>query len=328
MTNELDLDQLRTFVKVAERGSFSAAAQQLGITQPAVSLRIRQLETRLGLVLLERVGKRVRPTAAGAELLRHAARIEGAVAGALASMASYTEGTTGTVRLGTGETACVFLLPPILRDLRRRFPALELVVHTGNTDRLLQLLADNRIDLGFVTLPVPGRAFEVTPVLQDEFVLVAASDAEAPPARPTPAALAARPLVLFESGGSTRRLVDQWFARAGRTVKPVMELGSVAAIKELVGAGLGYAVLPEMAMPANDPGSRIRARPLAPRLHRTIGLVIRRDKPRTRGLLAVIDALQATGASGTSAGAPQSSTATPAAPVAADDATFRASFTA
>lgn len=289
--DDLNLDQLRAFVQVVERGGFSAAAQHLGITQPAVSLRVRQLETRLGLELLERVGKRVRPTAAGSELLEHAARIEDAVAGAVTSLAGYADGTTGRVRLGTGETACVFLLPPILRELRRRFPALELVVHVDKTDRLVQLLVENRIDLGFIPLPVPTRGLVVTPVLQDEFMLVAAPDAAARPARTTPATLAARPLVLFESGSNTRRLVDQWFARAGLTVKPVMELGSIAAIKELVGAGLGYTIVPRMAIP--PAASPLIARPLTPRLHRTLAVVIRRDKPRNLGLQAVIDALQA-----------------------------------
>ncbi|WP_330256122.1 LysR family transcriptional regulator [Nocardia sp. NBC_00565] len=291
--SELNLDQLHAFTEVIEHGSFSAAAESIGITQPAVSLRINQLEQRLGVLLLERVGKRVVPTAAGSELLEHAARIEGAVVAAVESLAAYTEGTTGRVRLGTGETACVYLLPPILRDLRRRFPSLELVVHTGNTDRLLQSLEENRIDLGFITMPAPGRAFEVTPVLEDEFVVVAAADDHGLPARITPATLAARPLVLFESGGNTRRLVDQWFAKAGITVKPVMELGSVAAIKELVGAGLGYAVLPRMAIPADD--ALVAVRTLTPRLHRTIALVIRRDKPRSRGLVAVLEALRAVG---------------------------------
>lgn len=286
----LDLDQLHTFVRVVECGSFSRAAQRLGITQPAVSLRLRQLENRLGVTLLERVGRQVRPTAAGAELLVHAARIEDAVAVAVDSLAHYAEGTAGRVRLGTGETACVYLLPPVLRALRGRFPALDLIVHTGNTDNLLHLLVENRIDLGLLTMPIPGRAFEVAPVRQDEFVLVAAADAAAPPARTTAAALASRPLVLFDPGGNTRRLVDRWFAAAGHTVKPVMELGSVAAIKELVGAGLGYAILPRMALPARGDG-RLTARSLTPPLHRTIAVVLRRDKPRTRALSAVIDAL-------------------------------------
>lgn len=96
--------------------------------------------------------------------------------------------------------------------------------------------------------------------------------------------LAALPVVLYEPGGNTRRVVDEWFARAGLRPKPVMEPGSVEAIKQLVGAGLGCAVLPSMALPRSEDGGSIVARPLSPKLHRKLGLVLRGDKPLHRGL--------------------------------------------
>lgn len=288
----LNLDQLRAFAEVVERGSFSAAAEHLGLTQPAVSLRVRQLERALGLPLIERVGKRATPTAAGSELLTHAGRIQETVELALQSLAPYTSGTTGRVRLGTGATACIYLLPPILRDLRRRFPALELVVRTGNTADLVKLIEENRLDLGLVTMPTAGRAFEVTPVRNDDLVVIAPAGDESLPARVTAAVLANRPLVLYEPGGATRRIIDHWFARANLAVKPIMELGSVEAIKELVGAGLGYAILPSTALPADRERAALTVRPLAPALRRRLALVRRRDKPLHHGLQETITALQ------------------------------------
>lgn len=274
----LNLDQLQTFVTVLDCGSFSAAAERLEITQPAVSQQIRSLERRLGVPLIERVGRSLRPTAAGAELLAHAGGIEASVAAALAAVAGRAEGVRGLVRLGSGATACIHLLPPLLQGLRRRCPELEITVSTGNTAQIARAVEDNQLDLGLVTLPLAGRAFEITPLLEDEFVAIAPA-AMALPARVTARALAQRPLLLFEPGGNTRRLADAWLARGGAArLKPAMALGSVEAIKALVAAGLGCALVPGMAL--REPAARagLQLRPLSPRLSRRLALVMRRDK--------------------------------------------------
>ncbi len=289
---DLKLGQLQTFTEVIELGTFSAAAERLQLSQPAVSLQVRQLEKRLGVRLIERVGKRATPTAAGEELINHAQRIEEAVFAALDAMATYASGALGRVRIGTGATACIYLLPPVLQNLRRRFPTLEITVRTGNTADVLKSLEENALDIGFVTLPAPGRMFEVTPVLDDAFVAITAADDDRLPDVVTPAALAKLPVVLYEAGGNTRRVVDEWFARAGIALKPVMDLGSVEAIKELVGAGLGCAVLPGTAIRKTGERVPIISRPLMPKLHRKLALVVRRDKTLHRGLREVINALR------------------------------------
>src|SRR5436190_23851577 len=228
----LNLDQIRTFADVVALGSFSAAAVRLGISQPAVSLQVRQLEKRFGVKLIERVGRRVAPTAAGAEFLSHARQVEAALEAATEAMAPHAAGATGRVRLGTGATACIYLLPPLLRDLRRRFPDLEISVSTGNTPDMLRAIEENRIDVGLVTLPAAGRAFDIRPIMEDEFVLVAPRGS-ALPREITAAELARLALVQYELGANTRRLTDAWAMRGGVSLKPVMELGSVEAIKEL-----------------------------------------------------------------------------------------------
>jgi DNA-binding transcriptional LysR family regulator len=291
----LNLDQLRAFMDVVELGSFSAAAERRDLTQPAVSLQVRQLERRLGVALIERVGRRARPTAAGAELLAHAGRIDAAVSAALDAVARHATGAVGRVRLGTGATACIFLLPPILRELRRRFPTLEITVSTGNTAEIVRAVEDNMIDLALVTLPASGRALAFTPVLDDEFVAIA-PPAMALPKRITPAALAGLPVLAFDPGGNTRRIVDAWCARGNAALKPVMSLGSVEAIKELVGAGLGCAVVPRMAVRGVEERA-FAVRSLTPRLHRELAVVIRQDKTLFRGLREAVDALLAIGQS-------------------------------
>jgi len=291
----LKIDQLQTFLEVIDRGTFSAAAERLQLSQPAVSLQIRELERRLGVRLLERVGKRATPTAAGVELAAHARHIGDAVATALDGMAAHSQGTLGRVRIGTGATACIYVLPPILRDLKRRFPTLDITVRTGNTADILKDLEENRLDVGLVTLPAPGRMFHVTPVLEDTFVAIAAADDDRLPKTVTPAALTGLPVVLYEAGGNTRRIVDEWFARAGVRFAPVMDLGSVEAIKELVGAGLGCAILPGMAVRGTGERVPIVAHALAPKLHRKLALVIRRDKTLNKGLRETIKALESLG---------------------------------
>jgi DNA-binding transcriptional LysR family regulator len=289
---KLNLDQLHAFEQVVSLGSFSAAAQLLNLTQPAVSLQVRQLERRLGVRLVERLGRRIGPTAAGSELLPHIRRIEAAVAEAVDRMSEHAEAKIGRVRLGTGATACTYLLPQVLRGLRRRFPRLDIVVSTGNTPEILKALEDNAIDIAFATLPAPKRLFVATPILEDEIVAVfAAGDAPAEDGI-TARNLGELPVVLYEPGARSRRIIDDWLDRAGVSLKPVMELGNVEAIKELVGAGLGCGLLPALAL-RNAGSAPIVARPLIPRLRRTLGIVLRRDKIPDRGLRAVIEALTA-----------------------------------
>ncbi len=140
----LNLDHVNAFTEVVRLGSFSAAASHLNLTQPAISQQIGQLEKRLGVRLLERLGRRAMPTAAGTELLDHAARLDGAVAALLEGMARFTSGEVGSVRLGTGATAAIFRLPPMLRSLRRKLPDLEITIATGNTSDVVKARAGQR----------------------------------------------------------------------------------------------------------------------------------------------------------------------------------------
>jgi DNA-binding transcriptional LysR family regulator len=284
MLDNLNLSYLATFRSVVELGSFSAAAERVGLSQPAVSLQMRQLERQLGTRIIERLGRRAMPTAAGAELLAHIGSIEAAVSDMRDGMARFANGTVGRLRFGTGATACTYLLPPILRKLRKRFPEVEIVVTTGNTFDIAKAVEENRLDGGLVTLPATGRTLEVSPVLRDEFVAIALRDFSLPP-RITPSSLADLPVLLFEPGGNTRRIADQWFARARTTLKPIMSLGSVEAIKALVGASLGCAIVPAMAIQLP---TRLLKRSLSPRLYRRLAVIVRRDKPQHRVLKELI----------------------------------------
>lgn len=285
-----NLDQLRSFSTLVATGSFSAAARRLNLTQPAVSRQISELEKRFGVRLVERAGRRARPTRAGEQLLDQIHRIEAAVSDAMAMMVPYQDDVVGRVVIGTGATACIYLLPAILQSLRRRFPALQILVHTGNTPDIVRLVDDNVIDVGLVTAPVRGRSLSVVDAFEDEQVAVFPKKGIAVPKILTPVALADLPLVLYEPGGNTRRSIDDWFRAGGIDARPIMELGSVEAIKELIHAGLGCAILPRMALAKNN--KRFVIRPLSPVLRRKLVIVLRRDKVLSGGLRHMLKALE------------------------------------
>lgn len=291
-----DLDRLFAFRAVVASGGFTRAAEAAGLSQSAMSLKIRQLERELGVRLLERVGRRVAPTAAGAELLVHVERLKAAHEAAIAAIAPHRAGAIGRVSIGTGATACLHFLPGPLRALRERMPGLEIIVRTGDTADMLIDLEANRLDVALVTLPATGRAFVVEELAVDPLIAVMPAEAGGG-GRPIGAVeLARHPLILYESRGATRRIVDDWFSAGGVAARPVMELGSVETIRELVGAGLGAAVLPSLAFPPGAPSGAIATRPLTPPLERRLGIVLRRDKVLEPGLRAMVQVLRAAAA--------------------------------
>jgi DNA-binding transcriptional LysR family regulator len=172
----LNLGNLATFRLVVQRGSFSAAADVLGLSQPAVSLQIRQLEQFLQTRLIERTGRGIKATAAGLALLSHGERIEQVVDEAIRSVSEFNREVSGTITLGTGATACIHLLPPLLQQLRNDYPLLKVGVTTGNTLDIVRAIEENRLDMGLVTLPVSGRTLDVMPVMNEEFVFIVSQE--------------------------------------------------------------------------------------------------------------------------------------------------------
>lgn len=295
------LRQLHSLIAAVDTGSLSAAARHLQITQPAASQQVKELERALALRLLQRGGGAVRPTAAGEAVLAQARRVQAAVEALVATAAAFQGGEVGRVRLGTGATACVQLLPPLLTRMKQRMPGLEIIIATGNTPEIADRVLAGSLDLAFVTLG--GRtdpALEARPILREPLLAYAPAAILPAPGALTPGQLApgalaagqlaALPLVLYESGGATRALVDAWFRDAGLAPRPIMELGSVDAIKVIVESGLGAAILPQTALAAPTGGMEVR--PLRPALARTLGLLLRRDKVRDRGLRVCLDALE------------------------------------
>lgn len=288
----LNLGYLATFRLVIQRGSFSAAADVLGISQPAVSLQIRQLEQFLQTRLVERTGRGIKATAAGQALLVHGERIEQAVDETLRSVSAFNHDVSGTITLGTGATACIHLLPPLLQQLRSDYPLLRVGVTTGNTLDIVRAIEENRLDMGLVTLPVSGRALDVMPVMDEEFVFIASLAQQAMFTDLRPDALHTQPLIAFESGSGTRALIDGWFEASGLTIAPAMQLGSIEAIKRMVRSGLGYSIVPKMAVEQKADREGLCVSSLSPLLQRQLAVVMRQDKILSKGISGIIRILQ------------------------------------
>jgi DNA-binding transcriptional LysR family regulator len=287
----LNLDQLQTLTEVVALGSFSAAATRLRLTQPAVSLQIRELEKRFGVRLVERMGKRAYATAAGEELVEHARRLAQGAELALTAMRRHRDGWLGRVRLGTSVAVCTYLLPPVLVNLRREYPDLEVVITIGTTDHVVSRILANELDIGVVTMPVKENpAIALEPLREDPMMAFFSGGERNLPKEATPHYLAGRNLILNERSSQTYRITAGWFEAAGVELKPVMELGNTEAIKTLVATGVGVGILPLERRQGILVYGRTQVRPLQPALVRRLGIVRRRDKPLEAGLKIVYEA--------------------------------------
>ncbi|MGH7066402.1 MAG: LysR family transcriptional regulator substrate-binding protein, partial [Acetobacteraceae bacterium] len=233
---------------------------------------------------------RMLPTAAGAAIEGPAQRAAAAAAEAAASVSAYRSGERGRIRLGTGATARIYLLPPLIAAVRKRMPGLELVVATGNTPELLARVERGDLDAAIVTLAGGTARSLAVRVLMTAALVAFMPDGLADGRASIGAAdLARLPLILYERGSHTRALIDAWFHRARVTTRPTMELGSVEAIKVLVAGGLGASILPEAALATPPPGTR--AAPLRPPLKRRLGIVMRHEKVMDRALRRLLEEL-------------------------------------
>jgi len=282
--------QLRTFLAVVEMRNISTAARSLNLTQPAASQQLRELERLLRVRLLERAAGKVQPTAAGMALLEPARRAQAAIDDAVAAVAAHRKGESGRVRLGTGATACIYLLPSILSAVKGRMPGLEIVIATGNSAGMARHVETGELDIALVTLPVTRRrSLSVTRLMTDPLVALLPTDMARDAPGLSATQVARLPLILYETGGTTRAIIDAWFRRAGVAPAPIMQLDSIETIKVLVSGGLGASIMPAMALAVQPPGTVMRR--LRPTIERQLGVVLRREKVLDRGLRGVLDEL-------------------------------------
>jgi DNA-binding transcriptional LysR family regulator len=277
---------------VVELASFTAASRRLNLSQSAVSTQIRELEDRVGVRLIDRLGKRAHATDAGRHVIAHSRRIAVEIEAILTVGQNHRNGWLGKVRLGAGPNILAYLLPPILKQLREAQPSLEVTIRTGTTRDMVALVLANDLDLAVVTLPVDDKLLIVEKLRTDQLVAVLPASLIDVPATVTPQYLANHPLILDGRSRSDRMSRD-WLRAAGQDASPIMELSTPEAIRNVVAAGLGVTILgPECVAPENQGNGGVMVRPLSPPLERTIAIVQRRDKPGDQARSIVYAALR------------------------------------
>ena len=234
--------QLVAFLTVARRGSVTAAAKELVVTQPSVSAAINALQRELGVTLMQRDGRSLRPTTAGDAYVPYAAHVLGLLEQGARAAREAAAGGAPTLRLGAVTTAGEHLLAPLLHTFRDAHPDLEITLQVGNRGEILQALLDHEVDVA-----ITGRVPEELPLVKrpfaaNEFVLITAPSDRLAGARGVPLSeLAERPWLLREPGSGTRAVCEEYLAGHGLTPR-TLTLGSNGAIRQAVGLGLGVAL--------------------------------------------------------------------------------------
>lgn len=242
----MEIRQLRAFVAIADSGTFTAAAQQVHVTQAAISMQIRQLETELGAKLFVRAPRRVVLTEAGEQLLQRARHILRDHDAAVDEVAELAGTQRGRLRIGSASAVVTTdVLPKLLQEIRRQHTGANISLVSGTSDALVHQLLNGELDLAFVSLPVEARGIHTERLSQDQLVAIASPRHRLAKQRTVSAyTLAGEKLILGERGGNTRRLIDQFFAQAGVSPHVSMELSRQAAIRRMVEEDMGVGVVP------------------------------------------------------------------------------------
>jgi DNA-binding transcriptional LysR family regulator len=235
--------RLTVFRKVAEHLSFRKAAEDLYLTQPAVSLQIKALEEELGVALFDRSGSQVRLTPAGKALLEYAEQSSRLLLEARHAVAAFSGTQSGALTLGASTTIAQYVLPRLLGEFSTAHPRVSPTLTSGNTEEIVNAVEEKRIALGFIEGPPRSRDLVLRPFLEDELVLLAPAAHEwAERTQIAPEDLGHAPLLMRERGSGTRHIIELALERhhiRRSTLNVVMELDSTEAIKSAVEAGLG-----------------------------------------------------------------------------------------
>ena len=250
----MDTRQLAAFCAVVERRSFSQAAEQLGVTQPAVSLQIRSLEKRLGLQLLDRSGRRVEPTEAGRRLYRSAQRLLAVEEQLLAELGEEAEGElAGRLELGASTGPGGTVMPVVLAEFQRAHPGVHVALSVSDTQRVVEQVARRELELGVVGASRRHRGVVFEPFFHDEVVLAVPVGHRFADRTVTLDELKREPLVLMQEGAGVRQVIDDELREAGVRLRDLdvrLELGLQESARSAVIGGYGVTFISRSAIEA------------------------------------------------------------------------------
>lgn len=289
--------QLRAFEATARLSSVTRAAEALHVSQPTVSVQLREIASALGEPLFETVGRQLRLTQSGELLQQTIAELTGCWQLLESRLAEVQGLVRGRLRIAAVTTAEYFV-PDLLGPFAAVHPGVDIELAVENRDRVVERLARSQDDLTVMMLPPENLPLEVVPFLDNPLVVIAASSHPLAKRRLTLSRLAAERWLMREPGSGTRMVAEQHFAQAGFVPHVAMSLGSNEAIKHAVAAGLGLAVVSRLAVADSVTGTGIAAAKLAQLqvrgfpLRRSWSVVWRRDKPLSAAARRFISYLQ------------------------------------
>lgn len=291
----MTLKQLRYVDALARQGHFGRAADVSAVTQPALSMQIRDLEASLGTALFERGPREVRLTEFGETFVDRARAILRAVEELEDLARAAGERLSGRLRIGVIPTIAPYFLPRVIGALGRHYPELDLQLRETTTAKLLQEIADGRLDTAIVALPVSEPSLVEVPLFSEDFVLVRHRD-EANRPVPSREMLREMRLLLLEEGHCFRDQALSFCDMAGARPKELLDGSSLATLVQMVGAGIGVTLIPDMAVAVETGSAPVAVSRFAgPQPSRTIGMVWRRTSPLTRQLQQISEIVKAAG---------------------------------
>ncbi|HUV35768.1 MAG TPA: LysR family transcriptional regulator [Patescibacteria group bacterium] len=290
----MEFRSLKYLLSLSERGSFTAAAKDHYVTQPAVSIQLRKLQDELGTVLFEVRGRDVHFTRAGEIVLEYARRFSELDGEMHRKLADLEELRSGRIALGTIDAASIYVLPDVYSHFQRHYPGIDIHIEIAATVPLLRKLREGEIDCLVGTLPVEeSDDLEVFPIYDESLVVIA------PPGHPlarrrrlTAGDLARHAFISFREESITRRIIERVLVGKGVTPKISMAIDSPEAIKNLVSSGIGLAILPERAVRDEIADGRVvplRITGLA--FTRTLGLIVPARRYLSRPVRAFLGVL-------------------------------------
>ncbi len=281
------LRQLKVFVAVAHAGSFSRAGEQIGLSQSAVSHSVKELESELGVKLLDRTTREVALTQAGQQLAAHLERLLEELTSTLLDTRSVGHKLSGTVRVAASQTISAHLMPQSIAAAALEFPAIRFVLHDRPQQWVLQSIRQGEVDFGMVIDPIQASDLDCEAVLSEPFLLLCRNDHPFSLQAQVPwQALQGANLVLQDYASGSRPLIDEALQRQGIEANIVQQIGHPATLFPMVEAGIGISVLPALALPLPQ-GRPLVVKLLIPVVDRQLMLVRRKNRSLSRAAEAI-----------------------------------------
>jgi LysR family transcriptional regulator, hydrogen peroxide-inducible genes activator len=290
--NNLTFKQLRYFEALARHGHFGRAADACAISQPALSMQIKELEGELGAALFERGARQVRLTGFGEAFALRVRDILRSL-DELQDLARVSQdGLVGRLRIGVIPTVAPYLLPAIIGNLTRTYPGLDLHVRETVTGKLIGELAEGRIDAAIVALPVSEPSLTEVALFAEDFVLVRPGEDDGMPV-PNGETLSKMRLLLLEEGHCFRDQALSFCNRHSALPRELLDGSSLSTLVQMVSAGIGVTLIPEMAVAVETRSAQVSvARFENPKPSRTIGMIWRRTSPLASQLLQISEVVR------------------------------------